>query len=78
LVQTIVLSFLYTWLHLGTRGSLFIASLFHAFGNIAGAAIPYWTTTEGRWVSFSLLFLFVVLVVVFSPQFRSNWERETG
>lgn len=70
LVQTIVLAFLYTWLHIGTNGSVFIAALFHAFGNIAGAAIPYWTTSAGRWVSFGLLLIAAVLVVLFSPQFR--------
>lgn len=70
LAQTIVLSFLYTWLHLGTGGSVFIASLFHAFSNITGAAIPYWTTTEGRWVSFGLLLIAAVVVGTRSPQFR--------
>ena len=75
-VQTVVLAFLYTWLHRGTGGSVFIASLFHAFGNIAGAAIPYWTTSTGRWVSFGLLLLAAVLVVVFSPQFRNPPEKK--
>ena len=69
LVQTIVLSFLYTWLHRGTGGSVFIAVIFHTFGNLAGAAIPYWTTTEGRWVSFGLLLIPALLVALFSPQF---------
>jgi hypothetical protein len=75
LAQTVVLAFLYTWLHKGTGGSVFIASLFHAFGNITGAAIPYWTSSEGRWVSFGSLLIAAVLVVVFSPQFRRTEQR---
>lgn len=57
LLLTLVLSVLYTWLYLGTEGNLFIASLFHASGNIAGAVIPYWTSNFGRWVSFLVLMI---------------------
>jgi hypothetical protein len=70
LLQTVVLSILYTWLHKGTGGSVFIASLFHTFGNIAGAAIPIWTTEAGRWVSFGLLLITAVFIVVTSPLFK--------
>jgi hypothetical protein len=55
-----------------------IAVLFHTFSNIAGAAIPYWTTSEGRWVSFGFLLLFASLVVVFSAQFRSTEQKSTA
>lgn len=72
LVQTIVLSFLYTWLHKGTGGSVFIAALFHTFSNIAGAAIPYWTSSTGRWISFGLLLVAAVWIVLTSPQFKGN------
>lgn len=70
LLQTIVLSVLYTWLHIGSGGSVFIASLFHAFGNIAGAAIPYWTSDAGRWVSFGLLLIAAIVIAAASPQFK--------
>lgn len=72
LSQTVVLSIIYTWLHKGTNGSVFIASLFHAFGNIAGAAIPYWTTDAGRWVSFGLLLIVAIIIVVSSSQFKRS------
>jgi hypothetical protein len=72
LLQTVVLSVLYTWLHKGTGGSVFIASLFHAFSNIAGAAIPYWTTNAGRWVSFGLLLIAAVIITVTSPKFKNE------
>lgn len=77
-LQTIVLAVLYTWLHQASGGSVLIASLFHTFGNIAGAAIPYWTTSEGRWVSFGFLLLFASLVVVLSPLFRSTEQKSTA
>jgi membrane protease YdiL (CAAX protease family) len=74
LLQTILLSVLYTWLHKGTGGGVFIASLFHAFGNIAGAAVPFWTTNAGRWVSFGLLLVVVVVIVLTSPVLRKQTE----
>jgi membrane protease YdiL (CAAX protease family) len=76
LLQTIVLSILYTWLHKGTRGSVFIASMFHAFSNIAGAAIPYWTTEAGRWISFGLMLVTAVIIVVTSPYFKNDRGKE--
>jgi len=72
ILQTVVLAVLYTWLHLGTGGSVFIAVLFHTFGNIAGAAIPYWTTEAGRWVSFGILLVAAVLVVLLGKQFKKT------
>ena len=54
-LQTMVLASLYTWLHNNTGGSVLIAALFHASANIAGAAIPTWTTQVGRWINFTVL-----------------------
>lgn len=71
-LQTVLLSILYTWLHKGTGGSVFIAALFHAFGNITGAAIPYWTTNWGRWISFGIQLVIALAVVLFSRLFKSN------
>ncbi len=65
---TLVLSVLYTWLYLKTEGNLFIASLFHASGNIAGALIPYWTSNAGRWISF-LVLLIPAIGIIF------HWQR---
>jgi len=62
LLLTLVLSVLYTWLYLGTGGNLFIASLFHASGNIAGALIPYWVSDTGRWISFLILLLPAIII----------------
>lgn len=64
LVQTLALSVVYTWLHLRAGGSVFAASLFHAMGNITGAVFPYWVTAAGRWVSFFILLVPVVILAV--------------
>jgi uncharacterized protein len=64
IAQTILLAILYSWIYLKTNRSLLIASLFHASGNIAGATIPFWTSSEGRWINFSLLLVVVIFVVV--------------
>jgi membrane protease YdiL (CAAX protease family) len=74
LLLTLVLSVLYTWLYLGTGGNLFIASLFHASGNIAGALIPYWTSNIGRWVSF-LILLVPAVVIAFRWQKKGNFTK---
>ncbi len=64
LLLTLVLSVLYTWLYLKTEGNLFVASLFHASGNIAGALIPYWTSNAGRWISFLVLLISAVGIII--------------
>lgn len=63
LAQTVVLAVVYTSLHLNTEGSVLIAALFHASANTAGAAVPTWTTTLGRWVGFVLLLLVAAVIV---------------
>jgi membrane protease YdiL (CAAX protease family) len=63
ILQTVLLSVLYTWIYRGTGGSILIAGVFHAMGNITGAVFPYWTTEVGRWISFGLLLIPVILIV---------------
>jgi len=69
-LQTIILSIIYTWLFLETGGSILVAGIFHAMGNITGAVFPYWTTETGRWVSFILLLIVAVSIALlgFSKQ----------
>jgi hypothetical protein len=47
-----------------------VAALFHASANIAGAAIPTWTTEPGRWINFALL-----LAVAAAVTWRFGWQR---
>ena len=54
----------HTWLHVHTGGSVLIAALFHASANTAGAAVPTWTSSPGRWVGFAALLLGVAGAIV--------------
>lgn len=60
--QTILLSLLYTWLYNHTGGSILAAALFHTTGNLAGAFVPYWVSSAGRWINFAVLMLVALLV----------------
>lgn len=71
--QTILLSILYTWLFQKSNGSVLIAGVFHATGNLAGAIFPYWVTQSGRWISFGLMVIAVLVVLVWD---RSWWSPE--
>jgi membrane protease YdiL (CAAX protease family) len=67
--QQMLFAILYTWLFQNTRGAVSVAILFHAVGNIMGAAIPYWTTDVGRWIGFAVLVVFTaVIVLIWGPQ----------
>ena len=70
-LQTVLLTVIYTWLHNRTGGSVLIASAFHATGNLTGAVIPYWVTSSGRWLSLIPLVAAVALVLAF------NWRNFT-
>jgi membrane protease YdiL (CAAX protease family) len=73
-LQTVLLAVIYTWLYLGTGGSILIAGIFHAMGNLTGALIPYWTTQAGRWISFGVLLVPAILLA--TRMKRSDaWER---
>jgi hypothetical protein len=68
-LQQMVLAVFYTWLFNNTRGTVSVAILFHAVGNIMGAAIPHWTTDLGRWIGFAVLVVFAaVIVLIWGPQ----------
>jgi membrane protease YdiL (CAAX protease family) len=63
LVQTIVMTVLYTWIYDNTGGSVLAVALFHAMGNIMAATIPYYVSSSGRWINFGILLIVVILVV---------------
>jgi membrane protease YdiL (CAAX protease family) len=72
-LQTVVLTIIYTWLYLGTGGSVLVAGIFHAMGNLTGAVIPYWVTGSGRWVSFLLLLIPAALIVFLGfPRYKNR------
>jgi hypothetical protein len=72
-LQQTVLAIFYTWLFNHTRGAVSVAILFHAIGNIVGAAVPYWTTEQGRWIGFAVQVLFATgIVLIWGPQHLSR------
>ncbi len=78
ILQQMVLAVFYTWLFANTRGAVSIAILFHTIANVVGAAVPTWTTEQGRWTGFLVQLAFaVVIVLVWGPR-RLSRRRETG
>jgi uncharacterized protein len=63
LLQIIALSFIFTWLHNRTRGSLIIPLFFHAALNTSGAILPILPAQAG---SLQPYIITVVLAVVFT------------
>ena len=48
MIKVIADAVLYTWLYNNTKGSLLLATLFHAAGNTAGVFLPVTTTVTGN------------------------------
>ena len=72
-LQQMVLAIFYTWLFNNTRGAVSVSILFHAVGNIVGAAIPYWTTALGRWIGFGVLAVFAAgILLIWGPKHLSR------
>jgi membrane protease YdiL (CAAX protease family) len=68
-LQQAALAVLFTWLHNNAAGSVFIALMFHTFGNIAGAVFPTWTQNAGRFINFGLLLVVIgVVLAVWGPK----------
>jgi hypothetical protein len=77
MLQQMVLAIFYTWLYKNTRGVVLVSILFHTVGNIVGAAVPYWTTDQGRWINFVVLVVFaVVIAVIWGPEDLSRSQVE--
>lgn len=70
ILQTMLLAIIYTWLFNNTGGSILVAALFHATANTAGAAVPTWTTPQGRWMGFIALAAITSVIV-----WRWGWQR---
>ena len=77
-LQQMVLAILYTWLFNNTKGSVWVAILFHTVGNIMGAAVVYWTTDQGRWISFAVLVVIaLVILAIWGPRNLSRPRQGT-
>jgi hypothetical protein len=72
-LQQMVMAIFYTWLFNNTREAVSVAILFHTIGNIMGAAVPHWTTNQGRWVGFAVLVVFAFgIILIRGPQHLSR------
>ena len=68
-LQHMVLAIFYTWLYQNTNRVVLVPILLHTFGNIVGAAVPYWTTALGRWINFGVLLVFaIVIIFIWGPK----------
>lgn len=61
---TVVGAIAYTWIYLGTRGSLTTVIIYHWIGNISSALFVYWDTNLGRWLFFILQTILAVAIVI--------------
>lgn len=63
---TAVGAIVYTWIYIGTNGSLGAIIIHHWAGNIAASFFVYWHSSLGRYVFFGLqLLLAIVIVIIF-------------
>jgi len=73
---TMVGAVVYTWIYNSTNGNLFLMIFYHALGNVFGGLVPYWVSSEGRWVGFGVqLALAVGIVLIFGAKNLSKPGR---
>jgi membrane protease YdiL (CAAX protease family) len=54
ILKQMVGAIFYTWVYNNTNRNVFLAILMHAAWNVYGGLIPYWVTSQGRWINFSV------------------------
>jgi len=64
LLATIVGSIMYTWIYIGTKGSLTAVILYHWLSNTASALFVYWDTDLGRWIFFIIECIAALLIII--------------
>jgi uncharacterized protein len=69
LLMVIIQTFMYTWVINNTRGhdgrpNMFLAIMVHLFGNYSSAVFPFYITMLGRWLTFGLNVVFVVIIIL--------------
>lgn len=69
ILKQMVGAIFYTWVYNNTNRNVFLAILLHALWNVFGGLIPYWVTSEGRWVNFGVeLLIAAALVVIYGAR----------
>lgn len=54
----------YTWIYNNTNRNVFLAILLHAVWNVFGGLVPYWVTSQGRWIGFGIEAIFAIIIVM--------------
>ena len=64
ILKQMVGAIFYTWVYNNTNRNVFLAILLHAVWNVFGGLIPYWVTSQGRWVNFGIEVIIAVIIVL--------------
>jgi len=64
ILKQMVGAIFYTWVYNNTNRNVFLAILLHAVWNVFGGLIPYWVTSQGRWVNFGVELVIAAIIVV--------------
>ncbi|MCP4601966.1 MAG: CPBP family intramembrane metalloprotease [Proteobacteria bacterium] len=69
ILKQMVGAIFYTWIYNNTKRNLFLAILLHAVWNVFGGLVPYWVTSQGRWVNFGVeVIIAAIIVAVYGAQ----------
>ena len=69
ILKQMVGAIFYTWIYNNTNRNIFLVILLHAVWNVFGGLVPYWVTSQGRWVNFGIeASLALVVVILFGVQ----------
>ena len=63
ILKQMVGAIFFTWIYNNTNRNVFLAILFHAIWNVFGGLIPYWVTSQGRWVNFGVELILALIIV---------------
>lgn len=64
ILKQMVGAIFYTWVYNNTNRNVFLAILLHAVWNVFGGLIPYWVTSQGRWVNFGVEIVIAALIII--------------
>jgi membrane protease YdiL (CAAX protease family) len=63
ILKEMVGAIFYTWIYNNTNRNIFLVILLHAIWNVFGGLVPYWITSQGRWVAFGVEVIIAAIIV---------------
>jgi uncharacterized protein len=63
ILKQMVGAIFYTWIFNNTNRNVFLVILLHSIWNVFGGLIPYWVTSQGRWVNFGVELILALIIV---------------